>query len=51
MSSTSPNTECLVMYRFKGGEQKVYEKEKDLAGKVKQGASKAGETAEHDYDR
>ncbi len=37
--------------RFKGGEQKIYDKEKQLAGKVKDGAHKAGQTAEHDYDR
>lgn len=38
-------------YRFKGGEQRIYNKEKQLAGKVKEGAHKAGQTAEHDYDR
>lgn len=37
--------------RFKGGEEKVLDKEKQLAGKLKQGAQKAGRTAEHDYER
>ena len=37
--------------RFKDGEKKVYDKEKQFAGKLKQGAKKAGRTAEHDYDR
>lgn len=37
--------------RFKDGEQKVVDTEKQIAGKVKKGVRKAGRTAEHDYDR
>ena len=29
----------------------MFDKEKQLAGKLKKGAQKAGKTAEHDYDR
>lgn len=29
----------------------MYDKEQQLGDKVKQGMHKAGETAEHDYDR
>ena len=37
--------------RFKQGEQKVYDKERQLGDKVKEGVHKAGKTAEEDYDR
>lgn len=40
-----------LKYRFKQGEQKVYDKERQLGDKVKEGVHNAGKTAEEDYDR
>lgn len=37
--------------RFKDGERRVYDTERELGAKVQRGVQKAGSAAEHDYDR
>lgn len=40
-----------VMCRFKDGERRVDDTERELGAKVQHGVQKAGNVAEHDYDR
>ena len=43
--------EKLATCRFKDGERRVYDTERELGAKVQHGVQEAGNVAEHDYDR